>query len=196
MHNRSALASQPLKIRTAARMVGRKRWPHLIPFCSMKHICDMAWHGMRNWGDFFWNCPKILKTTFSQEDRSGCRCFLIGETEAVKRSHFKLYYCRFNTFLELEMFSQCNDRHQLYCQFNIFLELAKKTSPPTWTGRQQTWSAPATPDPGLQSSTIQVEALRNDYHNHNHHMYRLRYFEIIIHNGCIVWHHLEDFLKT
>ena len=172
MHNRSALASQPLKIRTAARMVGRKRWPHLISFSSMKHIRDMAWQCMaweieKIW--FFYIAPKFWKQHSHRRIVLGAVASSSARLRLSRGSHFKLYYCTFNTFLELEMFSQCNDRHQLYCQFNIFLELAKKTSPPTWTGRQQTWSALATPDPGLQSSTIQVEALRNNHYNHNHH---------------------------
>ena len=65
--NRLASASLPLRIPTAVLMAGKKRWFHI----EISILTRALW--------WWW-------MTISQEDRSGCRCFLIGESEAVKRS--------------------------------------------------------------------------------------------------------------
>ena len=150
MHNRSALASQPLKIRTAARMVGRKRWPHLIPFCSMKHIRDTAWHGMRNWGDFFFLlhiAPKFWKQHSHRRIVLGAGASSSESLRLSRGPNFKLYYCTFNTILEHEMFSQLlsiqyfSRTRDVLAKIDIIPNLNRSTADLICAGHSGSWVA-------------------------------------------------------
>ena len=101
----------------------------LILFHFVQWNISVTWHGMA-WHEklrrfFFEIAPKLWKQHSHRRIVLGAVASSSARLRLSRGPHFKFYYCRFNTILELESFSQCNDRHQLYCQFNIFLELEK-----------------------------------------------------------------------
>ena len=147
MHNRSALASQPLKIRTAARMVGRKRWPHLIPFCSMKHIHDIAWHEKLLRFFVLHIAPKFWKQHFHRRIVLGAVASSSERLRLSRGPHFKLYYCTFNTIIELEMFLQLlsiqyfSRTRDVLAKIDIIPNLNRSTADLICAGHSGSWVA-------------------------------------------------------